>query len=45
MNLSRYEVYEHVTNKLICVLLATSYADAWSQAERNGWYSHKYYIV
>lgn len=45
MNLSRYEVYEYITNKCVCVLLATSYADAWSQAEHNGWFSHKYYIV
>lgn len=43
--MSRYEVYEHITNKRICVLLAASYTDAWNQAQNNGWYPHKYYIV
>lgn len=43
--MSRYEVFEHVTNKRICVLLANGYAEAWSIAESHGWYPNNYYIV
>ena len=43
--MNRYEVFEHITNKRICVLLANSYADAWHTAEQFGWYSNNYYII
>ena len=43
--MNRYEVFEHITNKRICVLFATDYADAWNQAQCNNWHPNKYYIV
>lgn len=43
--MNHYEVFEHVTNKRICVLLATDHADAWHIAESHGWYSNNYYIL
>lgn len=43
--MNRFDVYEHITNKHICALLATSYAEAWSIAESHGWYPNHYYII
>lgn len=43
--MNHYEVFEHITNKRICVLLATNYAEAWSIAESHDWYPNNYYIV
>ena len=43
--MNHYEVFEHITNKRICVLLATNYAEAWQIAESHGWYPNKYYIL
>lgn len=43
--MNHYEVYEHITNKRICILLATDYAEAWHIAESYGWYPNKYYIL
>lgn len=43
--MNHYDVYEHDTHKHICVLLATSFVEAWQIAESHGWYSNKYYIL
>lgn len=43
--MNRYEVFEHITNKRICVLLATSFVEAWQIAESHGWYPNNYYIL
>lgn len=43
--MNRYEVFEYITEKRICVLLATSIEEAWSIAESHGWYPNNYYII
>lgn len=43
--MNHYDVYEHVTHKHICTLLATSFAEACKIAESHGWYPNNYYIL
>lgn len=43
--MNHYDVYEHDTHKRICVLLATSFAEACQIAESHGWHPNKYYIL